>query len=223
MYSLRGSLFILILTISAFANGQELIKGIVLDSATFAPLPYVNVRVKNQNRGTITDVQGNFGLIANRTDTLVFTFIGYYDLVYPLTDWEPSIIRMSEKGTLLSPVMIKGTAINPYEGLFDDQNAILEKRRIPFYFPKYKKEKIRVGWLMEDNVRVKNYVDLLVKDDRMKTTLMTTYKLSEDEYYLTLSQFNVQHVAVMYHLTTGELMSLLDNFFSSVARQKKAN
>jgi len=208
---------------SAFANGQELIKGIVLDSATFAPLPYVNVRIKNQNRGTTTDVKGNFALTANRTDTLIFSFLGYSDVVYPLIDWEPSIIRMSEKGTLLSPVTIKGTAINPYEGLFDEQNAILSKRRIPFYFAKYRKEKIRVGWLLEDNLRVKNYMDLLVKDDMMKTTLMTTYKLSEEEYYVVLSHFNEQHVAVMYYLTKEELISILKSFFERATRQKKTD
>ena len=221
MHFLRWNILILFLTASAMANGQELIKGIVLDSATFAPLPYVNVRIKNQNKGTTTDALGNFGLIANRVDTLVFSFIGYHDIVYPLNDWEPSIIRMSEKHTMLSPVIIKGTAINPYEGLFDEQNAMLKDRKIPFYFARYKKEKIRVGWLQEDNLRAKTYVDLLIRDNQMKTTLMSTYNLSEDEYYGILGHFNEQHVNVMYYLTKGELMSLLNNFFARAARQKR--
>ena len=195
-------------------------KGIVLDSATFSPLPYVNVRIKNQNRGTTTNTQGNFGILANRTDTLVFSFIGYYDAVYPLQDWEPSMIRMTEKSTILSPVIIRSTAINPYEGLFDDQNAIIENRKMPLFKPKYKKEKIRVGWLIQDNLRARTYVDLFVKDDKMKSKLMSTHKLSEDEYYVILSHFNEQNLNVMYHLTTEELTTLVDYFFSREVRKK---
>src|SRR6478735_206621 len=220
MALLRYSILILLLTTSAIANGQEIIKGIVLDSATFNPLPFVNVRIKNQNQGTTTDTKGNFSLTASRTDTLVFSFIGYEDAVYPLKDWEPSIIRLSEKSTLLSPVIIKSTAINPYEGLFDEQNALINNRKMPFFKPKYKKEKIRVGWLLEDNFRAKTYVDLLVKDSRMKTRLINQYKLSEDEYYLILSHFNEQNVNVMYYLSSPELITLLDNFFSRETKQK---
>jgi len=222
MFYLRFGLLFLLLLASIIVNGQELIKGIVLDSATFKPLPYVNVRVKNQNRGTTTDLQGNFGIIANQTDTLVFSFIGYYDATYPLKNWEPSIIRMSEKSTLLSPVIIKSTAINPYEGLFDEENARINNRRMPLFKPKYKKEKIRVGWLLEDNFRAKTYVDLLVKNSQMKMRLMSQYKLTEDEYYIVLSHFNEQNVNVMYYLTSAELITLLDNFFAREARQKSA-
>jgi hypothetical protein len=221
MFALRYCILVLLLTASALANGQELIKGIVLDSATFAPLPFVNIRVKNQPRGTTTDTKGNFGFMAYRTDTLVFSYLGYQDVIFPLNDWEPSIIRMSEKSTLLNQVLIRSKLINPYEGLFDDQNAIINKRKIPFYLPKYKKEKIKVSWLLDDNIRAKTYVDLLIKDNQMKLRLMGTYKLSEDEYYLILSHFNEQNVNIMYHLTMGELMTLLDNFFAREARQKK--
>ena len=203
------------------ANGQELIKGIVMDSATFEPLPYVSIRIKNRNQGTTSDTKGNFALIANEIDTLVFSFIGYHDVTYPLKDWEPSIIRMSEKRTMLNSVIIKGTAINPYRGLFDEQNAILQNRKVPFLKPKYKKEKIRLGWLIEDNLRAHTYVDLLVSNSEKKTQLMTLHQLSEGEYYQILTQFNEQNVDVMYFLTKPELVTLLNNFFARAARQRK--
>jgi len=205
------------------ANGQELIKGIVLDSATFEPLPYVNIQIKNQNRRTTSDTQGNFALIANKSDTLVFSFIGYHDLTYPLKDWEPSIIRMSEKSTVLSPVIIRGTAINPYQGLFDVQNAILQNRKVPFFKPKYKKEKIRLGWLIEDNLRAQTYVDLLVRNSEKKNQLMRLHRLTENEYYQILGRFNEQNVDVMYFLTKVELETLLNNFFARAARERNGN
>ena len=213
MLSLRYLILSSLLLLSVAATAQEVIKGIVMDSATFSPLPYVNVRVKNQSRGTTSDDQGNFSLVSFRSDTLVFTFIGYQDVVVPLTDWEPSIIRMSEKRTMLSPVLIRSTAINPYEGLFDDQNALLKKKKIPFYYARYRKEKIKVGWLLAENKRVQNYVDLMIKDDQMKLRLMKAYSLSEDRFYQILARFNEENVDVMYYITIAELTSLMDNFF----------
>lgn len=192
-----------------------------MDSATFSPLPHVNVRIKNGTRGTTTDLQGNFGLTASTKDTLVFTLVGYNDIIYPLIDWEPSIIRMSEKRTLLNPVLIRSTFLNPYEGMFDDQNALLNKRKIPFYLARYKKEKIKVRWLLEDNLHAKTYVDLLIKDHEMKMKLMIRHSLSEDQYYKVLGRFNEQYVNVMYYLTTAELATLLTDFFDRNAKSEK--
>jgi hypothetical protein len=130
--------------LSGFAEAQEVIKGIVVDSATFAPLPYVSVQIKNKSRGVNTDHQGNFSILALPQDTLLFSLLGYERLELPLLDYEASVIRLSERATILKTITINETrSDNPYEGLFDDQNAALLKRRIPFYFSKARKEKIR--------------------------------------------------------------------------------
>jgi TonB-dependent starch-binding outer membrane protein SusC len=57
---------------------QYTIKGKVIDSETGEPLPGVNIIVKGQNIGTITDVEGNFSLQSNQEETtLSISFIGY--------------------------------------------------------------------------------------------------------------------------------------------------
>lgn len=41
------------------------------------PLVGANVIIKGTSSGTVTDIEGNFRLSANETDTLIFSFIGY--------------------------------------------------------------------------------------------------------------------------------------------------
>src|SRR5687768_12956912 len=132
---------------------QELFQGIVVDSASLSALSAVNIRTRNAGTGTTTDVKGNFSIRASRSDTLVFTLVGYQTLELPLVEYEAGIIRLSEKYTMLQAVTIdEYKRENPYEGMFDEQNSRL-KRSIPFYFSKAKKEKIKVEILQQENLR----------------------------------------------------------------------
>jgi hypothetical protein len=201
---------------SGFAQAQEVIKGILVDSSTFAPLPYVSVQIKNKSRGTNSDQQGNFSILALPQDTLIFSLLGYQRLEYPLLGYEASVIRLSERATMLKTVIINDTrADNPYEGLFDDQNAALLKRRIPFYYSKARKEKIKVGRWKDESLRVQTYVDVVVNNPETKIDLMKKFSLTEDEYYKVLTQFNEKHYTVMYYLTAAELTSFLNRFFEN--------
>jgi hypothetical protein len=199
----------------ARAQAQDAISGIVVDSLTLRALPSVNVQIKGETRGTVTDEKGNFSIMAASRDTLVFTLVGYTSVELPLDGYEPGIIRMSEKYTLLEAVTIdeyRGGEL--YEGMFEERNAQLRKR-IPFYFSKARKEKIKVQSLQEENIRVKTYVDIVINDPALKNRLMATYALSEDEYYDMLTAFNEKHYRVMYYLTPAELISLINSFFEA--------
>lgn len=202
------------------AHGQEVMRGIAVDSATFNALPYVTVQVKNKMRGTMTDEKGNFSILAARQDTLIFTLVGYEKLELPLTDYEPSMIRLTEKYTLLETVTINELrpGENPYEGMFDEQNARL-KKRIPFYLSKAKKEKIKVQSLRDENLRVQTYIDVVINNSDTKDALMKKYLLSEPDYYGILTEFNEKQFRVMYYLTPAELISLLNTFFENRAKK----
>jgi hypothetical protein len=209
---------LLVMLISAGCSyGQGITTGIVVDSATMAALPFVNIQVKNSGVGTRTDDKGNFSIRAEKKDTLVFTLVGYERLELSLADYEPAIIRLSEKYTLLEAVTIdEYRQRDLYEGMFDDQNARL-KKNIPFYFSKAKKEKIKLQILKNENLRVQTYVDVVVTNPELKHGLMKKYSLTEREYYDILRAFNEQHYEVMYYLTRGELISLVNTFFESQA------
>ena len=207
--------FLWLLSGAAYAQGQEAVRGIVVDSVSLHALSSVNIQVKNGTTGTITDENGSFSIVANPDDTLVFTLVGYRRLELSLYGYEPGVIRMREQYTLLQAVTIdEYRAGNLYEGMFDEQNARL-KKSIPFFFSKAKKEKIKVQSLREENLRVKTYVDVVVNDPELKNTLMHTYALTEDEYYNILTAFNEKHYRVMYYLTRAELTSLINTFFES--------
>jgi hypothetical protein len=208
---------ILLLSLLCFVcSAQKVITGIVVDSASFAPLPYVNIQLKSSAKGTSTDSNGNFNILANEKDTLVFSLLGYHRLELSLYDYEASVIRLTEKVTELKTVTITDTKFgNPYEGLFDDQNAALVRRKLPFYFSKAKKQKIRLDYLKNENVRVKTYVDLIINNPATKDGLMKKHSLNEDQYYLTLTKFNERYYNVMYYLTSAELESFLNQFFDS--------
>lgn len=206
--------------VTAACAGQtlETIKGLVADSANHRSIPYVNVIIKHTQRGTATDLKGYFSVPAYATDTLVFSFVGYKTMEFPLVDWEPSVILMSEDVKMLNPVVVEGTPLaDPYEHLFDEENIRLKKSQqtIRFYYPKDKKERIRIGRAKNEAIRVKHYVDLLIKDDKVKNDLMQKHKLTEEQYYTILTKFNEKNYAIMYYLTDSELLGLLYRFYEN--------
>jgi hypothetical protein len=215
-------LFAALTFLTKYVFCQELVRGIVADSASFEALPYVNIQVKNSFRGTTTDAKGNFSIAARSSDTLVFTLLGYKRTELPLFDYEAGIIRMAEQATYLRPVVVRDSLIfgNPYEGLFDTQNSKLN-RRIPFYYHKSRKDKIKAADWREESLRVQTYVEVVINDPETKLNLMKKYKLTDKEYYDLLSRFNEKNYAVMYYLTRAELLSFMNRFFESNAPLKR--
>jgi hypothetical protein len=213
---LRLYFVIVLFFLSASAFGQEIIKGIVVDSATFRPLPFVNIQLKNSRKGTTSDQQGNFSILGNRQDTLLFSIVGYSRLELPLYDYETGLIPIAEQATELQAITIIDSRYkNPYEGMFEDQNAALIRRKLPFYFSKAKKEKIKVGRLQNENIRVQTYVEVVINNPETKEDLKKKFNLTEEQYYATLTKFNERHYNVMYYLTSAELISFLNQFFAS--------
>lgn len=211
----RYLLLCVIVSASCASYGQDFTSGIVVDSATLAALPSVNVQIKHGTSGTQTDSKGNFSIEAKESDTLIFSLVGYQSLELPLENYEPGIIRLSEKYTLLEAVTIdEFRAEDMYEGMFDEQNARL-KKKIPFYFSKTKKQKIKLESLKEENLRVQTYVDVVVNNPDLKMRLTQKHSLTEEQYYDILTAFNERHYRVMYYLTRSELISMINTFFEA--------
>ena len=210
------------LPFSGIAQTQEIMSGIVVDSATFAPLPYVNVQVKGTYRGSSTDIKGKFSVMATRKDTLILSFIGYETIEVPLNDWEASVIRLAERPTLLNTITIEGEEINPYDGLFDEQNSEWKRthKPPPFYYNKRKKQKVNLGRARAENLKAQTYVSVVIKNPETKSNLMKKHDLTEAEYYTILAEFNQRNYTIMYYLTAPELLSLLSNFYARRATKK---
>ena len=63
------------LIVSQFALSQ--IKGVVKDSISGEPIPYVNIWVENETIGTISEIDGSFVLATSSDKNIVFSILGY--------------------------------------------------------------------------------------------------------------------------------------------------
>lgn len=53
------------------------LSGYVVDSVSHEPVSFITIHIRGSNRGMISNNQGFFSLAVNRTDTLLFTGVGY--------------------------------------------------------------------------------------------------------------------------------------------------
>jgi len=59
-------------------SGSAQIKGVVKDSLTGKPIPYVNIWVEHENAGTTSKEDGTFEIKAAKEKPLFFSIIGYH-------------------------------------------------------------------------------------------------------------------------------------------------
>jgi TonB-linked SusC/RagA family outer membrane protein len=84
------------------------VSGKVMDSGTKATLPGVNVVIKGTSNGTATDIDGNFSLIAQSRDSLVFSFLGYRSQTLAAGDQKTMTVFLMEDAELLDQVVVVG-------------------------------------------------------------------------------------------------------------------
>jgi TonB-linked SusC/RagA family outer membrane protein len=81
------------------------VKGRVTDENN-QPLGYVTVKIKNGERGTFTDMSGNFELEAEDSDVLVFSYLGYEDQEVPVGANSQVYIAMKPVNAQLDQVVV---------------------------------------------------------------------------------------------------------------------
>ncbi len=107
-----GILSIAVLSLSAYAQEDTTLvqfSGMVLDGSNeqLYPVPYANVLVNNDGRGTYSDLKGFFSIVARKGQTITFSAIGYenVELVIPdtLQDDRYSIVQLMTQDTINLP------------------------------------------------------------------------------------------------------------------------
>ncbi len=103
-----------LLTLSCSESAQGQVSGKIHDSEGL-PLPGVNIKIKGSNKGTSTNMEGNYTLSANLSDTLEFSFVGFEHLKIAGKDVK-STITMEEDvtGAFLGEVVVRGKAENTF-------------------------------------------------------------------------------------------------------------
>lgn len=103
---MKNSILILL---SFLLNGitySQIIKGVVIDSITKEPVPYVNIWFEDENVGTTTNENGEFSIInIDSTGTLVFSSIGY-EIRKTNANAIESIISLNPKSIELQEALI---------------------------------------------------------------------------------------------------------------------
>lgn len=210
--------------IATHSRGQNIIRGIVVDSVSFTALSGVHVTVKNSIQGTSTNSQGFFSITAQPTDTLLFSLVGYSSVEIPLLFEEDGfLIRLHEKSSVLPEIIIKGTRLSP--------NDIIRTPRVlpkpmsagegvfsPIdYFSKWQREKRKLLKLIQENDRTITYLQV-VNDQEVREAIMEEHSLTEQAYYELLVKFNQQSSNVLYSTNPQEIIISLKTFFTRNAR-----
>ena len=102
-------LLLVIMVSSAFGqkDNRKLVQfsGVVVASDSLSPVPFTNILIQNTRRGTMTDVYGYFSFVAQLSDTIIFSSIGYqrsnYIVPSDLDDSKYSLIHMMERDTII--------------------------------------------------------------------------------------------------------------------------
>ncbi len=114
-YLVKGVLLSLLLLMAFVpkAKAQETEKqliqlsGLVLTSDSLIGIPYTTVIVKGTGRGTISNAQGFFSIVAAQGDVLVFSSIGfklgYYKISDTLAEKRYSIVQLLTMDTVFLP------------------------------------------------------------------------------------------------------------------------
>lgn len=88
--------------------GKRTLSGTVIDASTNETLVGVNVKVKDSNVGTITDVDGKFQISVNSKTELVVSYIGYKTQTLLVGDLGIMTIKLASDNEILDEVVIVG-------------------------------------------------------------------------------------------------------------------
>ncbi|MFK8102340.1 MAG: carboxypeptidase-like regulatory domain-containing protein [Saprospiraceae bacterium] len=86
--------------------------GMILDGTNenLEPIPYANVFIKNQARGTFSDFKGFFTIVAEKGDVIEFSAVGYrtIEVIVPdtLQDDRYSVVQLMSRDTFTLPELI---------------------------------------------------------------------------------------------------------------------
>lgn len=230
-------IFIFILAFSSLyfpASGQQLLKGIVVDSITLNAVPNAAVKIKGTNRGVITDAGGIFLIKVKETDTLVISSIGYRRVTEPVNlDDEVMFIRMIEDAVMLKEVTVYGKGEAAKKIL---PSLKLKSGAVPWggampnsgggaavnldYFSKREREKRKLDKLKAELASTQTYVEI-VTNLAVIDELKDRFALSDTSFYKILTHFNEQHREITHSANQAAILNSLFAFFEAEVRFRR--
>lgn len=83
--------------------------GVLIDSITNTPIPFVNIGVFNKNKGTISNSKGIFNISFTnkfKYDSLTISHLNYYTIKIPIKNINNQTIKLKPKANTLSEIVI---------------------------------------------------------------------------------------------------------------------
>ncbi len=112
---------------NAGVKSRDLIQfsGVVVEGDSLLPVPYTSIIVKNTHRGTISDYYGYFSFVAQKSDTIEFSAIGFSSAQFiipdTLTSKTYSLIQVLRTDT----IYLKTTEVFPWPSKEQFKHAFL--------------------------------------------------------------------------------------------------
>ena len=117
--------FLLKAQLKAFKDSIIQISGITMTADSLRAIPAVSIIVRGQNRGTISNSQGVFSIVAFKGDTLSFTAVGFRKKEYKIPSNLPgnsySVIQLLTEDT----IYLSETIIKPYPSKREFEKAFV--------------------------------------------------------------------------------------------------
>jgi len=122
MHHLLASL--LLLACGTLLSAQSRISGKVIDAATKAPLPYVNIGIRQLATGTVSDAEGAYTLKITRPDqTITFSSIGYETADIPAEALQrEGVVLLQKKQYLIPRVEVVASRFGGEDQIFGERN-----------------------------------------------------------------------------------------------------
>jgi hypothetical protein len=218
--------------IHSFAQSRAItVSGIVLDSASKQPLPFVSMQIKEKSSsGRSSYEDGSFAMPCLIGDTIVFTRLGYNPYLH-IADLENTSLeielaenaRMLKNITIYDRIIIPGIDnlkkdLKPSKPLKFENKAGIDPGygMMPTFGPgvsfsfggKDKTKKKR-----DDLVKTEVYRST-VNSPEVKKQVMDLYTISEETFNRKLEAFNKENPEVAYLTSRDEIISMLIQFFA---------
>ena len=82
------------------------ISGKIIDDATDLGVPFATIQVKDTDKGTTADIEGNFNISAEKNQVLIVRMVGYIDQEFLVNNSTTLNVRM--KNELLKELVVVG-------------------------------------------------------------------------------------------------------------------
>jgi hypothetical protein len=127
---MKAVVFYILLTVCCFDSLQAQEKKLIqlsgkVKDELLRPLPFAHIFVLENYRGAITNSYGNFSLVVEETDSILFTAVGYKNLYFRIPENLPTSFLDLEVILRMDTLVISEARIYPWKTYEEFKDAFL--------------------------------------------------------------------------------------------------